>query len=237
MLQRLQQALFHGVEEVQAFDGLLRGDADPRLAQALQVTLASAGVFQAAQKRQISLVAPQQYFAQIDQAVNRLLDASGFACATPFSVFHLAVVLEKRNVVDRRLDTQHLAEFVVNLDAGGAHAVLEAASLDASGLARTNLLRQPRRNLLAQKAGHARRIGRQHRLVAQAVIQGRQDSRALEHQVSGVLDLTNAPVVGLAAGFVVPGAVTGAGLYALVQPQHFPMEFQAPRIVEFIKRV
>ena len=46
VLQCLQQALLHGVEEVQAFDGLLRGDADPWLTQALQVTLARAGVTQ-----------------------------------------------------------------------------------------------------------------------------------------------------------------------------------------------
>ena len=79
-------------------------------------------------------------------------------------MFHLAVVLEERNVVDCCLDTQHLAEFVVNLDAGRTHAVLDAASLDAGGLARANLLRQRRRDLLAQKASHPGCIGRKHRL-------------------------------------------------------------------------
>ena len=110
-------------------------------------------------------------------------------------MFHLAVVLKERNVVDRRLDTQHTAEFVIDLHAGRSHAVFDAAPFNSRAQTRANLLGQLRGDLLAQKARYLGRIGGQHRLAADAVIQRGQYLSAFEHQVCGVLDLANAPVV------------------------------------------
>lgn len=52
MLQCLQESLFSRVEKVQSLDALFCGGLYTGLTQALQITLACAGVIQAAQKRQ-----------------------------------------------------------------------------------------------------------------------------------------------------------------------------------------
>ena len=90
MLQGFEQRLLSRVEEVQAFDGLLRAHWHFGLTQSLQVALAFTGVIQTAKKRQVALVAAQQYLAQVDQAVDRLLEGSQLSRAVPLPVFHLA---------------------------------------------------------------------------------------------------------------------------------------------------
>ena len=81
VLQCSQQSLLGDVEEVQPLDAGIGADA--RLAQALQITLARAGVVQAGQERQVALVAAQQNLAQIDQAVDRLLQRRQLARDVP----------------------------------------------------------------------------------------------------------------------------------------------------------
>src|SRR6266576_1058485 len=68
-------------------------------------------------------------------------------------MFHLAVVLEKGDVVDCRLNAEHAAVLVVHLDRGAGEAVFDAGPLDASGKLRTDLLGQLRADLTAEKAG------------------------------------------------------------------------------------
>ena len=142
VLQGSQQRLVAGAEEVQALDR--RVGAHARLAQPLQIALAGAGVVQAGQERQVALVAAQQDLAQVDQAVDRLLQRRQLARGRRALVFHLAVVLEKAHVVDGGLHAQHARELVVDLHAGRAHVVLDAAALDARGQPRADLLRQRR---------------------------------------------------------------------------------------------
>ena len=66
-LQGTEQSLLGEIEEVQAFDVGFRTDA--RLTQALQIALTRARVVQAGQERQVTLIAAQQNFAQVDQTV------------------------------------------------------------------------------------------------------------------------------------------------------------------------
>jgi len=58
-------------------------------------------------------------------------------------------------------------------------------------------LRQLRRHLLAQESGNPLRIGREHGLARNRVIERHQDLLAAKHQVGGVFGLTDAPVVAL----------------------------------------
>ena len=73
-LQSSQKGLLGRVEEVQTLDA--GGGADTWLTQTLQVTLARTGVVQAGQECQVAVIATQQNVAQINHAVNRLLQRS-----------------------------------------------------------------------------------------------------------------------------------------------------------------
>ncbi len=100
---------------------------------------------------QIAAVAAIQDLAQVDQAVDGLLDGGEGPRRRPFAMFHLAVVLEEGDVIGRRLDAQHAAELVVHFDRGFAEAVLDAGSLDAGRELRTDLLGQLPADLAAEK--------------------------------------------------------------------------------------
>ena len=100
---------------------------------------------------EIAPVAAQQDLAQVDQAVDRLLDRREFPGRRAVAVFHLSVVLEERHVVGGGLDAQHDAVLVVHLDRALAEAVLDAGALDPGGELRADLLRQQRRDLPAEE--------------------------------------------------------------------------------------
>src|ERR1700686_409666 len=82
-----------------------------------------------------------------------------------------AVVLEKGDVVDCRLDAEHAAVLVVHLDRGTGEAVFDAGPLDASGKLRTDLLGQLRADLTAEKAGDLLRLDAQHRLAGEMLVE------------------------------------------------------------------
>ena len=84
-------------------------------------------------------------------------------------------VRQKAHVVGGGLHPQYAGELVVDLHAGRTHVVFDAAALDARGQPRANLLRQLRRDLLAQEGPHPRRVGVQHRLARDRVVQRHQN--------------------------------------------------------------
>jgi hypothetical protein len=90
----------------------------------------------------LTKVAACQDLAQIDQAVDRFLQQRELARGRRVLVFHPAEVIEEAHVVDGGLHAQHARELVVDLDAGSAHVVLDAAALDARGQSRADLLRR-----------------------------------------------------------------------------------------------
>ena len=75
--------------------------------------------------------------------------------------------------------------------------MFDAATFNAGAQARADFLGQHRCDFLAQKARYPGCVSAQDGLAAQGVVQRAQDLGALEQQVGGVLNLTNAPVVGL----------------------------------------
>jgi len=62
-------------------------------------TLAAAVVVEGGEKLQVAVVAAEQDFAQVDEAVDGLLQGCELAGGVPIAMFHLAVVLEEGNVV------------------------------------------------------------------------------------------------------------------------------------------
>src|SRR6202049_4991286 len=114
-----QQGVIDRVKEVDPLDGLLLDGA--RLGEPVEGTDTGREVIERDEVRQIAAIAAKQDLAQVDQAVDGLLDGGEGPRRRPFAMFHLAVVLEEGDVV-RRLDAQHTAELVVHLDRGTAKA-------------------------------------------------------------------------------------------------------------------
>src|SRR5271165_5935380 len=198
-LQGAEQRLFAALEEVQALDEAIF--VTPIFAQPIEGADAGAVVVESGQVLQISPAAAQQDLAQIDQAVDRLLDRRQLAAAGTLAMFHLAMVLEEGDVVDRRLDTQNQMVLVVHLHLGFAEARLDAGSLDAGLKARADLLGELRRDLLAQETGDMLGLDRQHRLAGKLFMQGLERLGGAKDKIEGILHLHQAPVVALVEGF------------------------------------
>jgi hypothetical protein len=76
--------------------------------------------------------------------------------------------------------------------------MLDAGSLDPRCELAGDFLSQLGRDLVAEKGGHMFGFDGEDGLAGQLFIQGFQDGLRAEHQISGVLDLHQTPMVGLA---------------------------------------
>ena len=112
-------------------------------------------------------------------------------------MFHLAVVLESGDVVGGGLDAQDEAEFVVDLDRGLTETMLDAGALDPRGELAANLLGELGSDLVAEEGGDVFGFDGQDGLPGKLFIEGFEDGWRAEHQISGVFDLHETPVVGL----------------------------------------
>src|ERR1700693_383593 len=157
------------VKEVDSLEGLLL-DGD-RLGAPVEGTDTGREVVERCEVLQIAAVAAKHDLTQVNQAVDGLLDGGEDPRRRPLPMFHLAVVLEEGDVVDRRLNAEHAAVLVVHLDRGTAKAVFDAGSLDASGKLRTDLLGQLRADLTAEKAGDLLCLDAQHRLAGELFVE------------------------------------------------------------------
>ena len=204
MLERAQQVMLDLVEEIEAFDAMPvdffgRG-------QFAEATRAGGEVIESAKEFQVATVAAEEDFAPIDQAVprglplvvDRLLDGRQFLGGFTIPVFHLAVVLEEGNIMGGGFNTQHLTELVVHLDRVLAQPMLDAGALDAGGQATLKLLRQLRRQLLAQEMHHLRRLHRNDSFPGKGFVEGLHDRGRTKGPIGRTLDLHQTPVVGLA---------------------------------------
>ena len=112
-------------------------------------------------------------------------------------MFHLAVVLESGDVVGGGLDTQDEVEFVVDLDRGVTETMLDAGALDPRRELAADLLGELGSDLVAEEGGDVFGFDGQDGLPGKLFIEGFEDGRRAEHQISGVFDLHETPVVGL----------------------------------------
>ena len=109
----------------------------------------------------------------------------------------LAVVLESGDVVGGGLDAQDEAEFVIDLDRRSAETMLDAGSLDPRCELTTDLLGELGSDLVAEEGGDVFGFDSEDGLPGKLFIEGFQDGLRAEHQISGVLDLHETPMVGL----------------------------------------
>src|SRR3954453_2657206 len=112
-------------------------------------------------------------------------------------MFHLAVVLKSGDVVGGGLDPQDEAEFVVDLDRGLTETMLEAGALDPRRELAADLLGELGSDLVAEEGGDVFGFDGQDGLPGKLFIEGFENSWRAEHQISGVFDLHETPVVGL----------------------------------------
>ena len=214
-LQCAQKPLLGALEEVRSLDRSLA--VLLRLARSNEMALAAGGVLDSGQKFQVTSVASEQNLAQIDQAVDALLQWGKLPSAVTIPVFHLAVVLEKGNIVGGRLQAQHAAELVVRLYPDLAEAVLDAGALDADGKAAADLLRKQRGDLLAQEACDLLGFDREHRLTRELLVQGFEAGLGTKYQIGGVLQLHQAPVIAQSEHIEYRAALAGIAIQNPVQ--------------------
>ena len=95
------------------------------------------------------------------------------------------------------LDAQDEAEFVVDFDRRFAETMLDAGSLDPRCELTTDLLDELGSDLVAEEGGDVFGFDSEDGLPGKLFIEGFQDGLRAEHQISGVLDLHETPMVGL----------------------------------------
>jgi len=153
-------------------------------------------VVQTGEVFEVAAVATEQDMTEVGEAVDVLFDGSkGIACWT-LLMFYLAVVLESGDVVGGGLDAQDEGEFVIDLDRGFAKAMLEAGALDPGCKLTGDLLGELGSDLVAKEGGYVFGFDGQDGLPGKLFIERLEDGLRAEHQISGVLDLRKAPVVG-----------------------------------------
>jgi hypothetical protein len=156
---------------------------------------ACAHVIEAGQEFQIAPVGRRQQFGECEQAVDRLLDGVQLPRGAAVPVYHLAVVLEEGYVIRDRLQAQDPAEFVVHLDRGLTHVVLDPGALDARVRIGTQLPCIASVHFPAQKRGHVLGLDRVDGSAHQGIVDRGQVGPASEHDVRGVLGLLETPVI------------------------------------------
>ena len=124
-------------------------------------------------------------------------DRGQIAGGRPPAVFHFAVVLEGGDVVGGGLEAQDKCELVVHLDRRLAETVLDARAFDAGGEPAADFLSQLRGDLVAKKGGDVLGLDVEHGLTGELFIKRRQHRLRAEHQIGGIFDLHQTPVVGL----------------------------------------
>ena len=172
-----------------AFDGA-------RLGETVEGPDAGNEVVQTGEVFEVAAVATEHDVTEVSQAVDVLFDGSeGVACWT-LLMFYLPVVLESGDVVGGGLDAQDEGKFVINLDRGFAEAMLDAGALDPGCELTGDLLGEVGSDLVAEEGRHVFGFDGQDGLPGKLFIERLEDGLRAKHQISGVLGLHQAPVVG-----------------------------------------
>ena len=177
---------------------------------------ASREVVQTGEVFEIATVAAEQDVMQAGEAVDGLFDGSGVACWT-LLMFYLSVVLEGGDVVGGGLDAQDEGKFVVVLDRGFAKAMLDAGALDPGSELTADFLGELGGDLVAEERCHVFGFDGQDGLAGKLFIEWFEDGLRVEHQVGGVLDLHDAPVVGPSEDIEHRTALLGIAVEDLMQ--------------------
>jgi hypothetical protein len=194
-LQGREQGLLDAAEEVEPSD--IAAVDGTWLGEAIEGADPGREVVQTGEVFEVAAVATAQDVTEVVEAVDVLLEGSEAVSCRTVLMFHLAVVLESGHVVGRRLDAQDESKFVVDLDRGLAKTMPDAGALDPRCESTANLLGELGRDLVAEEGGYVFGFDCQNGLPGKLLIEGFEGGLRAEHQISGVLDLHETPVVGV----------------------------------------
>ncbi len=109
-------ALLEEIEALQAAPVVFDGAAD-----LVEDLVSGAVVIEVGEEVEVACVGGGEQLLENAQGIDGFLDGGVFHLGRAVTVFHLAVVLEEGDIVDRGLDAKDAAALVVHLDRGGAH--------------------------------------------------------------------------------------------------------------------
>ena len=147
-----EQGLFGAAEKVEALE--VSTVDRTGLGETVQRPDTGREVVQTGEVFEVTAIAAEQDLRQVLEAVYGLSDGGQGASCRALAMFHLAVVLESRDVVGCGLDTQDEAEFVVDLDRGLTETMLDAGALDPRRELAADLLGELGSDLVAAALGH-----------------------------------------------------------------------------------
>ena len=98
-----------------------------------QRLLRGVGIVETGHEGEVAVVGGVHELAQVAEAVDRFAQWGELEDAFAVALFHVAVVLEERDIVDGALHARDQAGLVVELDAGRAHVMADAGAFDAGG--------------------------------------------------------------------------------------------------------
>ena len=190
-----EQALFDAAEKIEALE--IAPIDGTGLGEPVERADAGREIVQTGEVFEITAVATEQDFTQVHEAVDRLSDGGEGAGCRALPMFHLAVVFESGDVVGGGLQAQDEAEFVIDLDRGFAETMPDAGPLDPRCELTADLLGELGSDPVAEEGGDVFGFDSEDGLPGKLLIEGFEDGWRAEHQIRGVLDLHETPMVGL----------------------------------------
>jgi len=181
------------VKKIEATIGTLIGpDGAGNL---LQIADTIGGIINRGEKLDIAAIGIAKYGCELRQAVDGFFEWREFQAFAAVTVYHLAVVFKERDIVGRRFDAQDKAVFVIHLDSGLAHMVLDTCTLYAGVKIIAEFIFKAIGEFAAQKHGNLFRLDSMDCGADEVFVKRLKVSLAFEHDVCGIFNLHNAPVI------------------------------------------
>ena len=189
----LEESLVLVVEKVESSVGMIvvkHGSGD-----LVEKSDARAAVVYSGNKLQIATVCRGKGHSQRSEAVYALFHVSPFHDASSVTLFYLAVVFEKGDIVGGGFDAQDKAEFVVHLDRDRPHIVLDAGSFDSDVEIVPHLVLVIAVELAAKECSDVVRLDSVDCRASESAVYVLQCALPEEHDIGSVLGLHQAPVI------------------------------------------
>lgn len=213
------------VKEIEAAIGALIGPN--RAGNLLQISNTVGGIVNRGEKLDIAAIGIAKYACELRQAVDGLFERREFQAFAAVTVYHLAVVFKEGDIVGGCFDTKNKAVFVIHLDSGLAHMVLDACTLYAGMKIIAEFIFKAIGEFTAQKHGNLFRLDSMDCGANEIFVKRLKIGLAFEHNVCGVFNLHNTPVISagkttrsgaICADYLIQRSVQNSGIKLIGKP-------------------